>query len=340
MRTFNGREGYRTGNKYHLISFLSLNRNTPLEKDIFAFLPLLQYSSYNNKINVNMKAKLIILLVLVLLFAGFVLIKFFVLNSQNDFGQIKVVSSPVASVFINNLAVGKTPFENKYKVGEYILKLIPEGTASDTASWQGKIKVYKNALSYVNRELGTSDLTSAGEIFTTTKMDKPPKSADYGEIYVETEPQGAIVYLDNDEKGVSTLIMQDVLKGDHELSVYMPGFLRRTQKINVDSGYRVNASFKLAIDESSPESKNIGVTGNNQPTASSGANTQKTTVVIKETPTGFLRVREEPSISASEEAQVKPGQKFNLLDEKSGWYKINYEDDKTGWISGEYVTKQ
>lgn len=287
-----------------------------------------------------MKTKLIILLVLILLFAGFVLVKFFVLNSQNDTGSIKVVSSPAASVFINNLAVGKTPYENKYKVGDYILKIIPEGTASDTASWQEKIKIYKNALTYVNRELGTSDLTSAGEIFTTTKMDKPPKSGDFGEIFVESEPQGAIVYLDNDEKGVSTMLMQDVLKGDHELSVFMPGFLRRTQKINVDSGYRVNASFKLAIDESSPEAKKVSPTGNGQESSTPSASVKKTTLVIKDTPTGFLRVREEPSIAASEAAQVKPGQKFNLLDEKNGWYKINYEEDKTGWISGEYATKQ
>lgn len=286
-----------------------------------------------------MKAKLIILLFLLLLFVGFVAVRFFILDKQNTTGKIKIVSSPISNVFVNNVAEGKTPFENKYKVGEYILKLIPEGTASDTASWQGKVNIYKNALTYVNRELGTSDLTSAGEVFTTTKMEKPPKSANLGEIYVETEPQGAIIYLDNDEKGISTLLMQDVLKGDHELSVFMPGFLRRTQKINVDSGYRVNASFKLAIDESSPESKKISPTGNNK-IASESSVIQKTSIIIKDTPTGFLRVRAEPSISASEEAQVKPGQKFNLLDEQSGWYKINYEDSKSGWISAEYASKQ
>ncbi len=197
-----------------------------------------------------MKGKLILLTLLIAGFIIFVFVRFFLLNSQNEMGRIKVVSSPVASVFINNVASGKTPFEDKYKVGEYILKLIPEGNATDTASWQDKIKIYRNALTYVNRELGTSDVTSAGEIFTTTKMDTPAKNRDLGEIYVETEPQGAIVYLDNDEKGVSTLILSDVMKGDHELSVFMPGFLRRTQKVNVDAGYKVVAMFKLAIDES------------------------------------------------------------------------------------------
>ena len=35
----------------------------------------------------------------------------------------------------------------------------------------------------------------------------------------------------------------------------MPGFFRRTQKINVDPGFRVNAAFKLAIDQSSSFAK-------------------------------------------------------------------------------------
>ncbi|MBI4009442.1 PEGA domain-containing protein [Candidatus Roizmanbacteria bacterium] len=287
-----------------------------------------------------MKGKLVLLTILILAFGIFVFVRFFILNNQNVFGRIKVVSSPVASVFIDNVAVGKTPFEEKYKVGEYILKLIPEGTATDTASWQGKVKIFKNALTYVNRELGSSDVTSAGEIFTTTKMEKPAKSGDYGEIYVETEPQGAIAYLDNDEKGVSALILSDVLKGDHELSVFMPGFLRRIQKINVDPGYRVNASFKLAIDQTQKATASgaTKVTGGKESTLS--AKTKKTFILVKDTPTGFLRVREEPSIAASESAQVKPGEKFLLLEEKEGWMKINYTDDKEGWVSGQYVEKQ
>ena len=197
-----------------------------------------------------MKQKLIFFFLLIVGFGIFLGIKFLLMDKQNEIGVVRVVASPVASVFIDNVAVGKTPYEGKYKVGEYLLKLIPEGTATETASWQGKITINKNALTYINRELGMSDITSAGEIFTVFKMEKPPKNASYGEISVESEPQGAIVYLDNDEKGVAPLILTDVLKGDHELSVSMPGFFRRNQKVNVDGGYRVKAQIKLALDQS------------------------------------------------------------------------------------------
>jgi len=283
-----------------------------------------------------MKQKLVLLTILILLFIGFIIVRFFILNQQNVYGRLKIISSPVTSIFIDNLAIGRTPFEDKYKIGEYLIKLIPEGNATDTASWQGKIKIFKNSLTYVNRELGSSDISSAGEIFTTIKMEKSPKNPNYGEIYVETEPNGAIVNLDNDEKGVASVILSDVLKGDHELSVFMPGFFRRTQKINVEPGYRVNAFFKLAVDQS--QKTTTGKTLDEEKKATESAKTTKTMIIIKETETGWLRVRDGPSLTASEAAKVKPGEKYDFLDEKEGWYKIKY-DEKEGWISSVFSQK-
>ena len=282
-----------------------------------------------------MKSKLSLLLILVLLFVGFVTVRFFIFDKQNEYGKMKIVASPMASVFLNSTFIGKTPFEDKYKVGEYLLKLIPESTASDTASWNGKINIYKNSLTYVNRELGSSDIASAGEIFTTTKMTKKPSNSESGEIYVETEPQGAIVTLDSDEKGVAPALMENVSRGDHELSVFMPGFFRRTQKINVDPGFRVNAAFKLAIDQSSSFAKEPD--DKTKTASNSGSVTSKTYINIRNNDQGWLRVREDGSIDATESARVKPGEKYELLDEKTGWFKIKYNDNKDGLVSGEFT---
>ena len=295
----------------------------------------------------NMKSKMSLLLILVLLFAVFVAVRFFIFDKQNEYGKLKIISSPTASVFLNSAVIGKTPFEDKYKVGEYLLKLIPESTSTDTASWNGKINIYKNALTYVNRELGSSDIASAGEIFTTTKMTKKPQNAQSGEIYVETEPQGAIITLDNDEKGVAPLILDNVRRGDHEISVFMPGFFRRTQKINVDPGYRVNAAFKLAIDQSSSFAKTSE--DKTKTASSSGSTTDKTYVKIRDNPQGWLRVRVDGSIDATESAKVKPGEKYELMDEKTGWFKIKYNNNSEGlvsgnftegWVSSEYSSKE
>ncbi len=293
-----------------------------------------------------MKSKLSLLLILVLLFIAFVAVRFFIFDKQNETGKMKIISSPTASVFLNSTFIGKTPFEDKYKVGEYLLKLIPESTATDTASWNGKINIYKNALTYVNRELGSSDIASAGEIFTTVKMTKKPANSESGEIYVETEPQGAIVTLDSDEKGVAPAVMENVTRGDHELSVFMPGFFRRTQKVNVDPGFRVNAHFKLAIDQSSSFAKE---SDDKTKTASTSATVDKTYIKIRDNPQGWLRVRVDGSINASESAKVKPGERYELLDEKTGWFKIKFNGSQIGlvegsfeegWVSSEYSAKE
>jgi uncharacterized protein YgiM (DUF1202 family) len=47
----------------------------------------------------------------------------------------------------------------------------------------------------------------------------------------------------------------------------------------------------------------------------------------------------EPSTVATEAAKVNPGEMYPLLDEESGWYKIEYQKDEEGWISGQYAEK-
>lgn len=285
-----------------------------------------------------MMKKVYLFLILVVLFVIFLLIKSFSLSVSNQFGVLKVVSSPKTSVFLNNVNIGRTPYEDKLKVGEYLIKLIPEGEATQAASWQGKINIYKNTKTYVNWELGSSDYTSAGEILSTFPIRGRTYKKNTGVIQIETDPQGSIVYLDNEEKGVSPLILENVPIGDHEISVYLPGFFRRTQKINLDEGYQVEAKFKLAIDQTSEFYKKQQEEKNKE--GSISAAIKKDYLIVKENELGFLRVREKPTIYSSEAARLKPGEKFEILEEDKGWYKIEYEKGRTGWVSSLYVEKK
>lgn len=293
----------------------------------------------------NVKGKLILLTILTVLFVGYVGAKFLVLDKQNEYGQLQIASSPNTNVFLDNVNVGRTPYDQKVKIGDYSIKLIPDKLATATATWTGKVRVSKNALSYVNRELGNSDITSAGEIFTITQASGDHRMAGAGEIYVETEPVGAIVYLDTDEKGVAPLLLAEIPKGTHELSIYMPGFFRRTQKINIEEYRRVNANIKLAIDQEAQkkqasDSARLNKTASDaaklSPTPSGTKESQKT-ITILQTPTGFLRVRAEPNVNASESARVNPGDKFTVIEEEANWYKISYDDNKEGWIASQYA---
>ena len=234
-----------------------------------------------------MKKKVGILLLLLLGFFLFVVVRFFILETQNTFGELSIEASHGATVFINNVAIGKVPFDDKYKAGEYLLKLIPEENATQTASWQRKIIVRKRSRTAVSVELGSSDISTAGNVFDIAKTDTPtPLGSEKGEVNIETEPTGAIIYLDNDEKGVSPAILSNIPKGDHELSVIMPGFLRRTQKIIAVPGYRVNAYMKLSVDPvESPTFKIVDTIKDATPSsgAISGAPGNQT-IVVKGTP--------------------------------------------------------
>ena len=80
---------------------------------------------------------------------------------------------------------------------------------------------------------------------------------------------------------------------------------------------------------------------NLSPTITNQVQTGTTTVSIKitDTPTGWLNVRSEPSTASSVLLKVYPGEVYPLLEEKSGWYRINLGlPAEAGWISSQYAT--
>ncbi len=296
-----------------------------------------------------MRKKLLLVIILVVAFLAFIVIRFFIQDQQNAAGQLKIDSSPAAGVFVNDEAVGKTPYiDANLKVGEYKIKLIPEGKDTKTVSWEGKVAIYKNTLTYISRELGTSELTSAGEILIPVKMKEKPNGAT-GAIKIETDPPGAIVYLDNDEKGVSPLELKDIPSGDHELSVFLPGFFRRIAKIKVEKGFELRAQFKLALDQSHktlPEAlekqKKIKQASEEAKKAEEEASEEasvsaSSTVEILDNDLGYLNVRSEPSVSGDIVTKVNPGERYEYTQEENSWYYITLDDGSVGWVSGDYV---
>ena len=73
-----------------------------------------------------------------------------------------------------------------------------------------------------------------------------------------------------------------------------------------------------------------------QPTANPGPN--KPYVIIAETGVGFLRVRFAPSLAATEAGRVKPGEKYPIIAEGTGWTQIQMASS-SGWVNDQYVQK-
>ena len=297
----------------------------------------------------NINKKIILIgLGIILLGVGIFLASKFLIGGESGPAKLKITSTPIATVFLDTQHLGKTPYDDKVKSGEYTLKLIPE-SGTTAVSWQAKIKLAPGVLTYINRELGDQELTSAGEILTLEKI-----SGKTAEIAVLSTPDGAQVSLDGTSRGTTPLILQNIEAGDHELSVSAPGFLGRGIKVTTTLGFKLVASFQLALSSvpatpgASPTPPPAGgpsptaspkPTGSPRPTITPGAELPRPYVKILDTPTGWLRVRIEPSTSATEAAKVNPGETFPLLEEQAGWYKIRYQGINEGWISGQYAEK-
>lgn len=299
-----------------------------------------------------MKRKILFIVgVLGILAVGFTLVRF-LSNRGPKYGELRVDSQTPATVFLDNKNIGKTPYKDKVATGEYTIKLVSDSTATQLATWQGKIAVGQNLLTFVNANLSDTDLTTAVDVVWLEKI-----TSKQSELSVTTTPDGATILVDDVSRGVTPLSIQDISPGDHSISVTNIGFLTRSIKIKTTAGYRVIANLKLALSGSAqnlaaPETASEAATLTTTPsptgklsptpTVKNGSTTldpEKPFIVIKDTPTGFLRVRMEPSTSASEAGRVNPGEKFSLLDTQSGWYEIKFDGTNLGWVSGQYADK-
>jgi hypothetical protein len=281
----------------------------------------------------NRKIFFIILIVFIALIFG--LYTLFTKSFQPK-GGLKITSNIKASVFINEKLVGNTDYQDRISPGELVVKLIPEQTSDQTVSWQGKVMIVPSFQTYVRREFGPSELTSSLEVISLEKI-----QGTEAQIAVVTQPEAAVILLDGQEKGITPLVIRDVITGEHEIAVNAPGYISKTIRVQVSSGYKLTVNVQLGITSEGPRpTANPTGTDNNQQSADTTEKKESSidkVVTIKDTPTGFLRVRSGPSTSSSELTQIKPGEKFTLLEEQSGWYKIAYEEGKEGWISSRYA---
>ena len=267
-------------------------------------------------------------------------------------GELSVESTPEASVYLENKHLGRTPYDGKVDAGEYTIRIVSESTTPQFSAWQGKIVVGSNLLTFVKADLAESELSTAADTLWLEKT-----GGKSSEAVITTNPDGVTVSLDGETKGVTPTTLSDISAGDHSLTMSSPGFVTRTLKIKTNAGYRVVITVKLALSpgtsepvaspSATPTESEEGPTptqgGKPTPTPSKPSPTvadpAKPFIIIQDTPTGFLRVRMGPSVSATEAGKVNPGEKYTILDEENDWYEIEYDKEKTGWVTGQYAEK-
>lgn len=228
---------------------------------------------------------------------------------------ISLLSDPTdAAVFLDGREVGKTPFESSdLDVKEYTVKI-----EKNNAFWQGRIKLNASTVVVIKRDISADPTSAAGEILTLIRGKG---------ITVISNPIGAQVEIDGKVYG-KTPITVDESVGEHTISVSRTNYLNRNIKADLPANFNLIISVDLALSEAD-------LTVVQTPSI---AKTPE--VIVKKTPTGFLRVRDKPSLAGKEVAQVKPEEMLILLEELGGWYRVRLSSGIEGYVSSSYVEKK
>lgn len=228
---------------------------------------------------------------------------------------ISILSQPAdATVFLNDKQAGQTPYEDKnLETGEYVIRVI-----KDKVSWTGKVKLTPGTVTVVNRDLAEEQSSSAGETLT---LDKGKG------LTVISHPTESDIEIDGKSYGKTPLTL-NLDSGEHTLLVSHANYLKRSIQADLPSNYNLTVSVDLALSEA------------DLTTISTPVMTQTPELVVKSTPTGFLRVRDKASLDGKEIGQVKPGEKLVLLEELGDWDRVRLSDNTEGYVASSYVGRE
>jgi len=210
------------------------------------------------------------------------------------------------------------------KPGENEVKLV-----AGTKEWKRKIDLQNNINTVIDWQFGDDTNGDSGYVLYLEKTGDKKAS-----LLVSTNPDKTTVKIDGQAKGISPMKIDDIGDGEKQLLVSLPGYKDVNVFMKSVNGYQLIINAKLAIEKNNIDKM---ISEQNEATTSSLSVAKK--ITIKETETGWLRVRDKDSNSGVEISKVKPGENYILLEETTEWYKIDLGNGKSGWISSTYALK-
>lgn len=238
---------------------------------------------------------------------------------------LEIMSYPTAKVYIDNKEAGMTPYRNNtLKPGEVTVRL-----QTTEVNWEKVIRLENGANTVIDREISTKENKSGGYILYLEATGDSNKAG----MMVSSMPDKAAVAVEGEIKGFTPMRLDDIGRGDKQVTISYPGY--KTVNIFVKG----IPGYQLVIEGNLPEE---GVAAGNEvePTGAVEAADSpdgKKEIMILNTETGWLRVRSGPG-AGEEILKAKPGERFEILEEKDGWIKIKLSVGE-GWVSAKYVEK-
>lgn len=235
-------------------------------------------------------------------------------------GLLYVDASLPSDVYIDGIRKGKTPYESEEREGEALVRIVPD--ADEGLSYEARVKIVEGVRTIVRRMFEEGVETSSFEIISFER-----NWSSYASVSVVSVPDGSQVFIDGQNIGYTPIRLNNVLDGKHIIRVHADGFGEKEIEIIPVSGYNLTYFVGLSRvpqEESSDTSLDVE---------------EEVFVSILDTPTGFLRVRQEPNLNSVEMTRVLSGEKYRLseINYENGWFRIFLDNNELGWISGEYA---
>jgi hypothetical protein len=252
---------------------------------------------------------------------------------------LRIISEPAgASVYIDGTEVGKTPYtSSKLSEGDYDWRVEHVGYEPQ----KNRIRIQKGYTSNISVKLFPMPVPSRVSVFEQSDNLFEVASDNSRIIADPTNWAKAVVYW-NQTRGVNlegSGLNKDLVFDyyiDYQGNLYNSRGdplldLENTEELaNASRGaYLGRVSDGPGLTEPAKETlqnfKNIRIIETS------------TQALILPTGTGWLRVRNDPSLNGTEVARVDVGNKYPLLEEDGDWVKIVVSEDLEGWVSKRYV---
>jgi len=284
-----------------------------------------------------MRRRILLVIACLLCISGIILLAMFIRSLVQTKGALQVTALPQSTVYLNGEILGKTPLcrcdpNDQLPTGEYTIQIVPEDNVF--APYEDTIVINGSVLTVVDWLFGDIG-KSQGSSMTLV----PIGDSSRAEMYITSLPLEATVVLDGAAIGMTPVVQSDLTESDHELILNKPGYQQKILRVRAIKGYRLHVAAMMATGISQPSASIASQSANINRTSETAA-TSSATIRIQSTPTGFLRVREKPAVSAKEVAQVMPGQVYPMLSEQDGWFQIDLKNGIIGWVSSQYARKE
>ncbi len=265
-------------------------------------------------------------------------------------GGIKITSNVTSDVFLDGKKSGVTPFtKDPLDTKRYTLKLVP---SDGKAPYETTLKVGANVQTTLDWTFGATPEANSGLQFDVENA----KSASSAELEFVTIPDTIPITIDGTVKGFSPLVVTDLAEGEHQIKFQAPGYDPLATGINLVKGKRMvlratlakrpvvmdaSASASLLVPTPLPSVLVIKTAIPKLVASASAApiTIPKPYILVLDTPTGFLRVRNAPVADATEVTRILSGVALPYAGETTnGWFSVKYSKIATssGWVSATY----